>query len=345
MGQFLDTIPFSGIIRIRDMMYSVKDPFRLDQGDVSFDAPDTVKAAMRRAIDENRSHYLQTTGRAAAAGAAGREAADEERHPDRQPRRNHGDDRRHPRAVHRLPGAARAGRRSDRPGSRVAARRRQHPLAHGVPVPCPLHESLGWRYDLDELASKITPKTRAIYVNSPDNPTGGVLTRDDIEAIAALAERHDLWIISDEAYEDVVFDEAEHVSPASLPGMYERTISFYTFSKTYAMTGLRLGYVAREGREAARPDEEGALLHRQQRRVGRAVRRRRRARRIAGGGRRRSATSCRPAAICSTRGIREHAGDVFSGAAAEGGVLRVPAHQPRLELAASGSRETRCRGR
>ena len=62
MGAFLDTVPFSGIIRIRDMMYSVKDPFRLDQGDVSFDAPDTVKQAMHRAIDENRSHYLQTTG-------------------------------------------------------------------------------------------------------------------------------------------------------------------------------------------------------------------------------------------------------------------------------------------
>src|SRR3954463_7276439 len=62
MGQFLDTVPFSGIIRIRDMMYGVKDPFRLDQGDVSFDAPDSVKAAMRKAIDDNRSHYLQTTG-------------------------------------------------------------------------------------------------------------------------------------------------------------------------------------------------------------------------------------------------------------------------------------------
>ena len=62
MGRSLDAVPFSGIIRIRDMMYSVKDPFRLDQGDVSFDAPDTVKAAMHRAIDENRSHYLQTTG-------------------------------------------------------------------------------------------------------------------------------------------------------------------------------------------------------------------------------------------------------------------------------------------
>ena len=62
MSSFLDQVPLSGIIRIRDMMYSVKDPFRLDQGDVSFDAPDTVKLAMHRAIDENRSHYVQTTG-------------------------------------------------------------------------------------------------------------------------------------------------------------------------------------------------------------------------------------------------------------------------------------------
>ena len=62
MGEYLDRVPFSGIIRIRDMMYAVERPFRLDQGDVSFDAPETVKAAMRRAIDENQSHYLQTTG-------------------------------------------------------------------------------------------------------------------------------------------------------------------------------------------------------------------------------------------------------------------------------------------
>ena len=62
MAQYIESVPLSGIIRIRDMMYSVKDPFRLDQGDVSFDAPDTVKEAMRKAIDDNRSHYVQTTG-------------------------------------------------------------------------------------------------------------------------------------------------------------------------------------------------------------------------------------------------------------------------------------------
>jgi aspartate aminotransferase len=115
--------------------------------------------------------------------------------------------------------------------------------ARAVPVGYPLHESRGWRPDVEEMRRLVTSRTRAIYVNSPNNPTGGVLTRADLEAIAALARERDLWVISDEAYEDVVF-EGEHVSIASLPGMYERTIPLYTFSKTYAMTGLRLAYIA-----------------------------------------------------------------------------------------------------
>jgi aspartate aminotransferase len=244
MGQFLDSIPFSGIIRIRDMMYSVKDPFRLDQGDVSFDAPDTVKTAMRRAIDENRSHYLQTTGvprlRELLAEKLRRQNGIPIGSPDEVMVTTGG--------IHGLFIVCQA---LLEPGDEVVIPDPEWPpcagnirLAQGVPVPCPVHESRGWRYDLDELGSKITPKTRAIYLNSPHNPTGGVLTRADVEAVAAIAERHGIWLLSDEAYEDVTFDGVAHVSPASLPGMYERTISLYTFSKTYAMTGLRLGYVA-----------------------------------------------------------------------------------------------------
>ena len=243
MGQFLDTVPFSGIIRIRDMMYTVKDPFRLDQGDVSFDAPDTVKTAMHRAIDENRSHYLQTTGLPRLLELLAEKL-----------RRQNGIPIGSPDEVMVTTGGIHGlfviCQALLEPGDEVIVPDPEWPpcvgnirLAHGVPVPCPLHESRGWRYDLDELGSKITPKTRAIYINSPGNPTGGVLSRADVEAIAALAERHGVWLISDEAYEDVIFD-GEHVSAASLPGMYARTISFYTFSKTYAMTGLRLGYVA-----------------------------------------------------------------------------------------------------
>jgi aspartate aminotransferase len=244
MGTYLDQVPFSGIIRIRDMMYGVKDPFRLDQGDVSFDAPDTVKNAMRRAIDENRSHYLQTTGLPRLLDLL----AEKLRNQNGIPIENSDEIMVTTGGIHALYVICQG---LLEPGDEVIVPDPEWPpcmgnvkAAQAVPVPCPLHERLDWRYDLDELESKITPKTRAIYINSPNNPSGGVLTRADIQRIADIVKERDLWLLSDEAYEDVVFDDAEHVSPASLPGMYERTISFYTFSKTYAMTGLRLGYFA-----------------------------------------------------------------------------------------------------
>jgi aspartate aminotransferase len=244
MGKFLDSVPFSGIIRIRDMMYSVTDPFRLDQGDVSFDAPETVKRAMHRALDENRTHYVQTTGippllELLAAKMRGKNGIPIESTDEVMVTTG---------GIHALYVICQG---LLEPGDEVIVPDPEWPpcagnvmAAQAVAVPCPLHESLDWRYDLAELESKITAKTRAIYINSPNNPTGGVLTRPDVEAIAALCRDRDLWLISDEAYEDVIFDGAAHVSPASLPGMYDRTISFYTFSKSYAMTGLRLGYLA-----------------------------------------------------------------------------------------------------
>jgi aspartate aminotransferase len=243
MASYLDTVPLSGIIRIRDMMYSVADPFRLDQGDVSFDAPDNVKSAMTRAIAENKSHYLQTNGVPRLRELIAAKLRDKNQVPVDDPDdvlvTNGG--------IHGLYIICRA---LLEPGDEVLIPDPAWPpaagnilAARGVPVGCRLYERSGWHYDFDELESKITPKTRVLYLNSPSNPTGGVLTRQDLERLAAIAHGHNLWVISDEAYEDVVFD-GEHASIASLPGMYERTIPVYTFSKSYAMTGLRLGYVA-----------------------------------------------------------------------------------------------------
>ncbi len=93
------------------------------------------------------------------------------------------------------------------------------------------------------LRAALRPETRGIYLNSPNNPTGVVLTRDQLQAIAEVAIARDLWVVSDEAYEHLLFDDARHVSLATLPGMFERTISVFTFSKSYAMTGWRIGYV------------------------------------------------------------------------------------------------------
>ena len=111
-----------------------------------------------------------------------------------------------------------------------------------TPVPIPIRMSNDFRLDVDELASLVTPRTRGIVVNSPANPTGGVLTRNDLERIAALAIEHDLWVLADEIYGRILYDGAEHVSIASLPGMAERTIVLDGFSKTFAMTGWRMGY-------------------------------------------------------------------------------------------------------
>jgi aspartate/methionine/tyrosine aminotransferase len=94
----------------------------------------------------------------------------------------------------------------------------------------------------ERLRSSVTPATRGIYLNSPNNPTGAVLTRAQLDALAAVAIELDLWVVSDEAYEHVLFDDAKHLSLASLPGMAERTVSVFTFSKSYAMTGWRIGY-------------------------------------------------------------------------------------------------------
>jgi aspartate aminotransferase len=117
-------------------------------------------------------------------------------------------------------------------------------LAGGVPARVGVGADSDYAYDPDAIARAITPATRAIFVNSPHNPTGAVIPRASLEAIVALAREHELWIVSDEAYEDVMYVPNVHHSIASLAGDWaDRVISIYSFSKSYAMSGLRTGYV------------------------------------------------------------------------------------------------------
>jgi aspartate aminotransferase len=109
-------------------------------------------------------------------------------------------------------------------------------------VRIPLHEERDWRMDLDELAARVSDKTKAVMINSPHNPTGGVLLKSDLERIAELAQKHNFLVIADEIYSRNFYFDTEYVSIASLPGMQERTIIVDGFSKAYAMTGWRLGY-------------------------------------------------------------------------------------------------------
>ena len=109
-------------------------------------------------------------------------------------------------------------------------------------VTVPLRAENGFHPDLDSLARAVTPRTRVIWINSPHNPTGAVFTADEIAGIAELCREHDLWLVSDEVYEDLAFARP-HVSAWSLPDMAERTIVVSSLSKSHAMAGFRFGWV------------------------------------------------------------------------------------------------------
>jgi aminotransferase len=115
------------------------------------------------------------------------------------------------------------------------------------PVLVPLAEP-DWALDIDALRAAITPRTRALLLNTPANPSGKVFTRAELESIAEIVLEFDLFLITDEIYEYFVYDGARHIAPATLPGMRERTIAISGFSKTFSVTGWRLGYVTADAR-------------------------------------------------------------------------------------------------
>src|SRR2546423_3342911 len=114
-------------------------------------------------------------------------------------------------------------------------------LAGGTPVGVPLRERNDFRLDIEELKSKITPRTKLLVINSPQNPTGGVLSTRDLEQIAELAMRHDFYVLTDEVYGQITYD-GQHPSIMTVPGMLDRTIYSDGLSKAYAMCGWRLGF-------------------------------------------------------------------------------------------------------
>ena len=244
MASFLDQVPVSAIIKIRDLMHTVKDPFRLDQGDVSFDAPDTVKQAMAKAITDNRTHYLPTTGvprlRQLLAEKMRRDngipiGSDDEIVPS-----NGG--------THGIWAIFHA---LFEPGDEVIVSDPEWPATMAIgmaakakPVMVPLHERAWAGAGISTRSSERSRRKRARSTSTRRTTRAAAcMLKADLERIAAIAQERDLWVLSDEAYEHILFS-GTHVSIASLPGMYERTIPIYTFSKSYAMTGLRLGYFA-----------------------------------------------------------------------------------------------------
>ncbi len=140
--------------------------------------------------------------------------------------------------------------------------RRDIMLAGATMIPVPTRLEDNFEVNPDDLERAVTPRTKAMILISPSNPTGAVMERATLERIAAIAQRHDLLVIWDELYERFVYDGFEHVSLAALPGMWERTVLINGFSKCYGMTGWRIGYVAarREITDALLPLSHGMTI-------------------------------------------------------------------------------------
>jgi len=239
-------LPTSSIRVIMEKARKINDVVRLEIGEPDFDTPEHIKKAAQAAIKEGFTHYTPFAGidelREALAEKSGVENKIDAS----------------PTGVVVTPGACSAlfcsilstidaGDEVLLPDPGWPHYEACVKVAGGISKYYPLYEKNGFRVDVQDLEKKVNRKTRAILINSPSNPTGAVLSRKDLEGIARLAIEKDLLVFSDEVYEKIIYDSAEHVSIASLPDMKDRTVTVNSFSKTYAMTGWRVGYaIARD---------------------------------------------------------------------------------------------------
>lgn len=237
-------IPSSGIRLIFEKAQKMSGVIRLDVGEPYFDTPEHIKAAAKEALDEGFTHYTSSFGmpelRETVSEKLGRDNGITV-NPDNEIVITVG-------ACSALQLAILA---TIDIGDEVLIPDPGWPhyepcitIAGGRTVYYQLTNVKGFRIDVESIRKKITERTKMILINSPHNPTGAVISREDLKEIAEISERYNLLIISDEVYEKIIYDGIKHFSIASLPGMEERTITVNGFSKTYAMTGWRLGYAA-----------------------------------------------------------------------------------------------------
>jgi aminotransferase len=234
-------IPRSGIRDFFDIVTTMKDVISLGIGEPDFDTPWHVREATVFALERGATHYTSNLGYIELRRALSRYVA-----------RNFGAEYNPDNEVLVTVGVSEALdialRALINPGDEVlyhepcyVSYRATILFAHGVPVPVATKAENGFRLTRAMLEAKCTPKTKVLMLNFPNNPTGAIMDRKDLEDIAAFAREKDLIVITDEIYGELTYD-SPHTSIISLPGMRDRTIFLHGFSKAWAMTGYRLGY-------------------------------------------------------------------------------------------------------
>lgn len=241
LSRAAETMPRSDIRQVMDLAWSVDGPvIGLHVGEPSFTAPDHVLKAARDAYAAGDTHYVPNAGVTELRGAVSQKLATENKlevSPEQVIVSAGGVQALY--VAFSLTIMAGDEILIPDPGWPNFAMAVQ--LLQATPVRYPLRPENGFRPDPAELDALVTERTRAVLVNSPSNPLGTVLPSEDVEALVGLAQRHDLWLISDECYDALTFG-VEHVSPARFD-RDGRVLSCFSFSKTYAMTGLRVGYL------------------------------------------------------------------------------------------------------
>lgn len=244
----LDSIELGHLVLIREQLLKAqaegKKVYRFESGDPGFSLSPQVLKALQDAAANGKTHYVETAGIPELRAAFAKKAKEKNNIPAEGPG-----------SVFVTNGSMHGlfvtfsclledGDEVIVPDPLWAEITKSMQLAGGVPVEIPLSSKTNFEYDAATVEAKITPKTRAIFMNSPQNPTGALLSPETIQKIVDLAIKRNLWIISDEAYEDIVFENYKHVSPASLvPKNYDKCVTLFSFSKSYAMSGLRIGCV------------------------------------------------------------------------------------------------------
>ena len=247
MSHIVDQVSLGAIVQVRDRLLEQQarggKVLRLESGDPSFDIPDHVREAMEKALRDGMTHYTASTGIPALRKAIYRKVTNENKlvaKSDDHVVVTNG-------AMHGLYILFRAmldpGDEVIIPDPMWTEIAENIRLSGGKPVPVKLDEKRDYQYDPALIEAAITLRTRAIFVNTPHNPIGAINSLEVLSAIADIAEKNNLMLVSDEAYEHILYDGTKHISLGSLPSAQDRTVSVYSMSKTYAMSGLRLGYL------------------------------------------------------------------------------------------------------